>query len=293
MEHRAGFVNIIGNPNVGKSTLMNALVGESLSIITPKAQTTRHRIPGILNGEDYQVVFSDTPGLLNPNYKLHESMMKYVDTALEDADILLLLIEVQQETLGADILERLNQTNVPIIILINKIDQHEQQKVKETIEFWKEKLPKAEFLAISASLGFNMDAVLNMVSEKLPENPPYYPKDELTDKTMRFFVSEIIRRHIFLNYQKEIPYSCEVTIDSYKESDNIISISAFVFVTKESQRKIILGYQGQAVKALGKAARQEIEEFVDNRVFLDLSVKVKKDWRNNEEELKRMGYKFE
>ncbi|MCF8338636.1 MAG: GTPase Era [Bacteroidales bacterium] len=293
MEHRAGFVNIIGNPNVGKSTLMNALVGESLSIITPKAQTTRHRIPGILNGEDYQVVFSDTPGLLNPNYKLHESMMKYVDTALEDADILLLLIEVQQETLGADILERLNQTNVPIIILINKIDQHEQQKVKETVEFWKEKLPKAEFLAISASLGFNMDAVLNMVSEKLPENPPYYPKDELTDKTMRFFVSEIIRRHIFLNYQKEIPYSCEVTIDSYKESDNIISISAFVFVTKESQRKIILGYQGQAVKALGKAARQEIEEFVDNRVFLDLSVKVKKDWRNNEEELKRMGYKFE
>ncbi|MCF8333260.1 MAG: GTPase Era [Bacteroidales bacterium] len=293
MEHRAGFVNIIGNPNVGKSTLMNALVGESLSIITPKAQTTRHRIPGILNGEDYQVVFSDTPGLLNPNYKLHESMMKYVDTALEDADILLLLIEVQQETLGADILERLNQTNVPIIILINKIDQHEQQKVKETVEFWKEKLPQADFLAIAASFGFNMDAVLKMVLEKLPENPPYYPKDELTDKTMRFFVSEIIRKHIFLNYQKEIPYSCEVTIDSYKESDNIIRISAFIFVTKESQRKIILGYRGQAIKTIGTAARKEIEQFVDNRIYLDLSVKVKKDWRNNEDELKRMGYELE
>ncbi|MCF8231779.1 MAG: GTPase Era, partial [Bacteroidales bacterium] len=256
-------------------------------------QTTRHRIPGILNGEDYQVVFSDTPGLLNPNYKLHESMMKYVDTALEDADILLLLIEVQQETLGADILERLNQTNVPIIILINKIDQHEQQKVKETVEFWKEKLPQADFLAIAASFGFNMDAVLKMVLEKLPENPPYYPKDELTDKTMRFFVSEIIRKHIFLNYQKEIPYSCEVTIDSYKESDNIIRISAFIFVTKESQRKIILGYRGQAIKTIGTAARKEIEQFVDNRIYLDLSVKVKKDWRNNEDELKRMGYELE
>lgn len=293
MGHRAGFVNIIGNPNVGKSTLMNALVGESLSIITPKAQTTRQRIPGILNGEDYQMVFTDTPGLLNPNYKLHESMMQYVDTALEDADVLLLLIEVQQETLGADIFDKLNQTKVPLIILINKIDRHEQHEVQQCVDFWKEKLPNAEFLAISASLGFNMDAVLNMVSEKLPENPPYYPKEELTDKTMRFFVSEIIRKHIFLNYQKEIPYSCEVAIDSYKESDNIISISAYIFVIKESQRKIILGYQGQAVKALGKAARNEIEEFVDNRVFLDLSVKVKKDWRNNEEELKRMGYKFE
>jgi len=293
MSHRAGFVNIIGNPNVGKSTLMNALVGENLSIITPKAQTTRHRIPGILNGEDYQIVFSDTPGLLAPNYKLHESMLHLVETALEDADILLILVEVGQKDLEAEFLKKIEKTTVSCILLVNKIDQHEQSEVMKSLKYWQEKLPSAELLAISASLGFNTGGVLELIKEKLPENPPYYPKDELTDKTMRFFVSEIIRKHIFLNYSKEVPYSCEVAIDSYKEAENIIRISAIVFVTKETQRKIILGYRGQAIKKVGTDARKEIETFVDSHVYIDLSVKVKKDWRNDEEMLKRMGYELE
>lgn len=293
MTQRAGFVNIIGNPNVGKSTLMNALVGENLSITTPKAQTTRHRIIGIVNGDDYQIVFSDTPGLLTPSYKLQESMMTFINDAVEDADVILVLIEPGQPDLEAKMVERLKQTALPVIIVINKIDDHDQKKVNQTIEDWGQKLPGAEIIAISALHNFNIESVIKLVKERLPENPPYYPKEELTDKNMRFFVSEIIRKYIFLNYQKEIPYSCEVAIDSYKEGTDIIRIKAFIFVTKESQRKILLGYGGQAIKKLGSQARQEIESFVDNRVYLDLSVKVKKDWRDDENELRRMGYEIE
>lgn len=293
MMHRAGFVNIIGNPNVGKSTLMNALVGENLSIITPKAQTTRHRIIGIVNGDDYQIVFSDTPGLLTPSYKLQESMMTFINDAVEDADVILVLIEPGQPDLEAKMVERLKQTSLPVITVVNKIDEHDQKKVNQTIEDWGQKLPGAEMIAISALHNFNIESVIKLVKERLPENPPYYSKEELTDRNMRFFVSEMIRKYIFINYQKEIPYSCEVAIDSYKEGPDIIRIKAFIFVTKESQRKIILGYRGQAIKKLGSQARQEIESFVDNRVYLDLSVKVKKDWRDDENELRRMGYEIE
>jgi len=293
MMHRAGFVNIIGNPNVGKSTLMNALVGENLSIITPKAQTTRHRIIGIVNGDDYQIVFSDTPGLLAPSYKLQESMMAFINDAVEDADVILVLIEPGQPDLEAKMVERLKQTSLPVITVVNKIDEHDQKKVNQTIEDWGQKLPGAEMIAISALHNFNIESVIKLVKERLPENPPYYSKEELTDRNMRFFVSEMIRKYIFINYQKEIPYSCEVAIDSYKEGPDIIRIKAFIFVTKESQRKILLGYGGQAIKKLGSQARQEIESFVDNRVYLDLSVKVKKDWRDDENELRRMGYEIE
>lgn len=293
MSHRAGFVNIIGNPNIGKSTLMNALVGEDLSIITPKAQTTRHRILGIVNEEDYQIVFSDTPGVLKPSYKLQESMMTFVDTALEDADVILIMIEPGQNDLEGGMVDKVKQSATPVLLIVNKIDEHDQQKVKQTLQDWEKILPGSEMIAISAKHKFNIESVLHLVKEKLPENPPYYSKEELTDKNMRFFVSEIIRKNIFLNYQKEIPYSCEVAIDSYKESEEIIRIKAYIFVTKESQRKIILGYQGQAIKKFSTMARKEIEAFVDNQVYLDLSVKVKKDWRNDENELRRMGYEIE
>jgi len=286
-------VNIIGNPNIGKSTLMNALVGEDLSIITPKAQTTRHRILGIVNEEDYQIVFSDTPGVLKPSYKLQESMMTFVDTALEDADVILIMIEPGQNDLEGGMVDKVKQSATPVLLIVNKIDEHDQQKVKQTLQDWGKILPGSEMIAISAKHKFNIESVLHLVKEKLPENPPYYSKEELTDKNMRFFVSEIIRKNIFLNYQKEIPYSCEVAIDSYKESEEIIRIKAYIFVTKESQRKIILGYQGQAIKKFSTMARKEIEAFVDNQVYLDLSVKVKKDWRNDENELRRMGYEIE
>lgn len=293
MSHRAGFVNIIGNPNVGKSTLMNALVGENLSIITSKAQTTRHRIQGIVNGEDFQMVFSDTPGALKPNYKLHESMMKFVDTALEDADVFLLVLEAGDEKIEIEVLDKIKQSDIPLIILLNKIDLRSQQEVKAAADHWEKEIPRAEVLAVSALHRFNMQAVFHRVKELLPENPPYYPKDALTDKSMRFFVSEIIREKIFNQYRKEIPYSCEVAIDSFKESREIIRIKAYIFVTKESQRKIVLGYRGKAIKAVGMDARKDIEAFVDNRVHLDLSVKVKKDWRNDKTELRRMGYELE
>lgn len=293
MTHRAGFVNIIGNPNVGKSTLMNALVGENLSIITSKAQTTRHRIQGIVNGEDFQMVFSDTPGVLKPNYKLHESMMKFVNTALEDADVFLLVLVAGDEKIENEVLEKIKQSGIPLIILFNKIDLCGQEEVKAAAEHWERVIPRAEVLAVSALHGFNMMAVFQRVKELLPENPPYYPKDELTDKTMRFFVSEIIREKIFNQYRKEIPYSSDVAIDSFKESQEIIRIKAYIFVTKESQRKIVLGYRGKAIKAVGMDARKDIEAFVNSRVYLDLSVKVKKDWRNDKTELRRMGYELE
>ena len=290
-KHKAGFVNILGSPNVGKSTLMNALVGENLSIITAKVQTTRHRIMGILNGEDFQIVFSDTPGIIDkPGYKLHKAMMSYVESALEDADIFLYVTEVNGDTLHEDILSRMQKSDSKIIVLLNKIDLSNQQVLEERVEFWKGQLPKAEILPISALHNFNVDTLLRRLVELLPESPPFYPKDELTDKTMRFFVSEIIREKILLNYKKEIPYSTEVVVEEYKESDDRIDIRATIFVVRETQKMIIIGKGGQAIKRLGMDARKDIESFVDKHIYLDLSVKVAKDWRENEKQLKRFGY---
>ncbi len=290
-KHKAGFVNILGSPNVGKSTLMNALVGENLSIITAKVQTTRHRIMGILNGEDFQIVFSDTPGIIDkPGYKLHKAMMSYVESALEDADIFLYVTEVNGDTLHEDILSRMQKSDSKIIVLLNKIDLSNQQVLEERVEFWKEQLPKAEILPISALHNFNVDTLLRRLVELLPESPPFYPKDELTDKTMRFFVSEIIREKILLNYKKEIPYSTEVVVEEYKESDERIDIRATIYVVRETQKMIIIGKGGQAIKRLGMDARKDIESFVDKHIYLDLSVKVAKDWRENEKQLKRFGY---
>ena len=290
-KHKAGFVNILGSPNVGKSTLMNALVGENLSIITAKVQTTRHRIMGILNGEDFQIVFSDTPGIIDkPGYKLHKAMMSYVESALEDADIFLYVTEVNGDTLHEDILSRMQKSDSKIIVLLNKIDLSNQQVLEERVEFWKEQLPKAAILPISALHNFNVDTLLRRLVELLPESPPFYPKDELTDKTMRFFVSEIIREKILLNYKKEIPYSTEVVVEEYKESDERIDIRATIYVVRETQKMIIIGKGGQAIKRLGMDARKDIESFVDKHIYLDLSVKVAKDWRENEKQLKRFGY---
>ena len=290
-KHKAGFVNILGSPNVGKSTLMNALVGENLSIITSKVQTTRHRIMGMLNGEDFQIVFSDTPGIIDkPGYKLHAAMMSYVESALEDADIFLYVTEVNGDTLHEDILKKMQKSDSRIIVLLNKIDLSNQEQLETRVAFWKEQLPKADILPISALHKFNVDTLLNRLIELLPESPPYYPKDELTDKTMRFFVSEIIREKILLNYKKEIPYSTEVVVEEYKETDERIDIRATIFVIRETQKMILIGKGGQAIKRLGIDARKDIEEFVGKHIYLDLSVKVSKDWRENEKQLKRFGY---
>jgi GTP-binding protein Era len=290
-KHKAGFVNILGSPNVGKSTLMNALVGENLSIITAKVQTTRHRIMGMLNGEDFQIVFSDTPGIIDkPGYKLHAAMMSYVESALEDADIFLYVTEVNGDTLHEDILKKMQQSDSRIIVLLNKIDLSNQEQLEQRVQFWKEQLPKADILPISALHKFNVDTLLNRLIELLPESPPFYPKDELTDKTMRFFVSEIIREKILLNYKKEIPYSTEVVVEEYKETDERIDIRATIYVIRETQKMIIIGKGGQAIKRLGIDARKDIEEFVGKHIYLDLSVKVAKDWRENEKQLKRFGY---
>ncbi len=289
--HKSGFVNIIGNPNVGKSTLMNALVGERLSIITSKAQTTRHRIMGIVSGDDFQIVYSDTPGVLKPQYKLHEGMMQFVKTALSDADVILFVTDIfEKEVNNPEILERVQKTNIPVILIINKIDQANAEKIEELKKHWQTILPKAEIIAISALQKINTDLVIEKIKEYLPEGEPYFPKDQLTDKPERFFVAEIIREKIFLNYKKEVPYSCEVIIESYKEEPNIVKINAVIFVARESQKPIIIGDKGKAIKKVGTEARLEIEEFLQQKVFLDLTVKVSKDWRNNENILKRYGY---
>lgn len=290
MVHKAGFVNIIGSPNVGKSTLMNALVGKKLSTITPKAQTTRHRIMGIVSGDDFQIIYSDTPGILKPHYKLHESMMKFVDSAFLDADIFIYITDINEKSNDKETIDKLNQTKKPVLLLINKIDLSDQKTVEKKISFWQKTLPDAEVIPISALLSFNLDKVLDTILDKLPESPPYYPKDELTDKTMRFFVSEIIREKIFNNYNQEVPYSSEVIVDEYKEQTHIIHIKAFIFVTRESQKAIILGHQGKAIKKTGTEARQDIEELVGKKVYLELTVKVNKDWRNDPQQLKRFGY---
>ena len=290
MAHKSGFVTIIGSPNVGKSTLMNVMVGEKLSIITHKAQTTRHRIMGIFSGEDFQVVYSDTPGIMKPHYLLHKAMLSAVLSSIADADVLLLVTEIGENFQHEEILQQLRETAAPVIVLINKIDLADQNKVEVAIEKWKTILEKADIIAISALHCFNTALVFDTILKHLPESPPYYPKDELTDRSQRFFVSEIIREKILLNFSKEIPYSVEVAIDEFTETDDLIKIFTHLYVSRESQKAIILGHQGKAIKKLGTEARKDIEAFLEKHVYLELNVKVKKDWRENEMELKRFGY---
>ena len=291
--HKAGFVNIIGNPNVGKSTLMNALVGERLSIITSKAQTTRKRVMGIVNGDDFQIVYTDTPGIVNPHNKLHEQMMGFVGTALQDADLFLLVTEVGETLKNRHVLEKVIDSDTPVILVINKIDLSDQAIISEKIAYWQEQIPRAVVVPCSATEGFNVDKLFDLILERLPEHPAYFPKDELTDRTMRFFVSEIVREKILLYYQKEIPYSCEVAVESYEERDGIDNISCLIYVERESQKAILIGHQGKAIKKLGIEARKEIEEFTGKRCFLSLHIKVLKDWRNSERALKSFGYSLE
>lgn len=288
--HRAGFVNIIGNPNVGKSTLMNALVGERLSIITSKAQTTRKRVMGIVNGEDFQIVYTDTPGIVNPHNKLHEQMMGFVGTALADADLFLLVTEVGERFKNRHVLERVVSSDVPVILVINKIDLSDQETVREKIAYWQAEIPRATVIPCSATERFNIDRIFDCIMQHLPEHPAYFPKDELTDRSMRFFVSEIVREKILLYYQKEIPYSCEVAVESYEEREGIDNIACLIYVERESQKAILIGHQGKALKKLGTEARRDIEEFTGKRCFLGIHVKVLKDWRNSERALKTFGY---
>lgn len=291
MEHKAGYVNIIGNPNVGKSTLMNALVGERLSIITSKAQTTRHRILGIVNDKQHQIVFSDTPGVMNPAYKLQENMMDFVHGAFQDADILLYMVETGEKGLKDEkLFERLKNTDLPILLLLNKIDRVEQDFVKEQILFWKELLPNAEIHPISALNKFNLDLVMARIKALLPVSPPYFEKDALTDKSERFFVSETIREKILKYYKKEIPYSVEIEVEEFFDEEDIIKIRAIIFVARESQKGIIIGNKGRALKKVGTLARRDMEAFFQKKIFLDLYVKVNKDWRDDDKQLKRFGY---
>ena len=291
MEHKAGFVNIIGNPNVGKSTLMNVLMGEKLSIITHKAQTTRHRILGILNEEDYQIVFSDTPGIIKPAYKLQESMMNFVHSAFQDADVLIYLVEIGERALKDEaFFEKIKNTEIPLLLLINKIDLAEQKEVEKQINHWKEQVPNAEILPISALNKFNMDKIKERVLELLPISPPFYDKDAITDKSERFFVSESIREKILKHYKKEIPYSVEVEVEEFEDEEDIIRIRAIIFVLRESQRGIIIGHKGAGIKRIGTEARRELERFFDKKIFLETVVKVKKNWRNDDRQLKSFGY---
>lgn len=288
--HKAGFVSIIGNPNAGKSTLMNALLGEELSITSPKAQTTREKVLGILNGKDYQIVFSDTPGILNPHYRLQESMLKSIENSLDEADVFILITDVGEDFKNQEIIARVQQREVPIILLINKIDTVTQEIALEKIKTWKKKLPMAEVLPISALHKFQTERVTELILQYLPENPPYYPKDELSDRNLRFFAAETIRKHILLQYQQEIPYSVQVEIESYKEMANLDRICALVYVEKESQKGILIGKGGAALKKVGTAARKEFEKFLGKKIFLDLRVKVLKNWRNDDRLLQRFGY---
>lgn len=291
MKHRSGFVNIIGHPNVGKSTLMNQLVGEKLSIITSKAQTTRHRILGIVNEEDYQIIYSDTPGVIEPAYKLQEGMMKFVFNSLEDADLFLLMVECGQQSFKNEkLFEFLSKTETPIILLINKIDISNQEVLEDQVQHWHQQLPKAEVLPVSALHNFNVDVLKQKIVEKLPECPPYYPKDSLTDKTERFFVEEKIREKILLNYEQEVPYSTEVLVEEFKEEDEIIRIRANIFVSRDSQKGILIGKGGSKLKKVGSEARRDLEAFFEKKIYLNLFVKVNKDWRNDEGQLKRFGY---
>lgn len=291
--HRAGFVNIIGNPNVGKSTLMNALVGEKLSIVTAKAQTTRHRIMGIVNGEDYQIVYSDTPGILKPNYRLQQSMMNFVDTAIGDADIILYVTDVVEKgDKNAEYIEKLRNIQCPVILVINKIDISTQEQVRQLMDWWKEQLPQAIIYPASAQERFNLENIFDAIIENLPVAPPWYDKDVFTDKNLRFFASEIIREKILLNYSQEIPYSCEVAIEEFKEGAERYDISAVIYVIRDSQKGIIIGKGGSALKKVGTQARIEMEDFFQKKVFLRLFVKTDPDWRESKKELKKFGYEY-
>ncbi|MCG6189180.1 GTPase Era [Maribellus maritimus] len=291
MVHKSGFVNIVGNPNVGKSTIMNALVGEKLSIITQKMQTTRHRIKGIVSGEDFQIVYSDTPGILQPNYKLQETMMKFVDTALIDADVILFVTDVQEKMgKNPEYIEKVRKSNMPVIVLINKIDLSNQEEVVKLYDYWAETFPGADVFPISAKEKFNIKPIFDRILELLPESPPFFPKDELTDRNERFFLQEIIREKILLNYQKEIPYSVEIEVEEFKEMDKIINVRAVIYVSRESQKGIIIGHQGKMIKKVGSEARQDAEEFFNKKIFLELYVKVAKDWREKDGQLKKFGY---
>lgn len=292
MTHKAGFVNIIGNPNVGKSTLMNALVGERLSIITSKAQTTRHRILGIVNDEDYQIVFSDTPGIIKPAYELQESMMDFVKSAFDDADVLIYMVEVGEKELKNEaFFNKIINSKIPVILLLNKIDKSTPEEVQEKIEYWRAKVPNSFVYVISALEKFNVESVFYKIIELLPESPPFYPKDQLTDKPERFFVNETIREKILQHYKKEIPYAVEIETESFVEEESIIRIRAVIMVERDTQKGIIIGHKGSAIKRVGTEARKSLEHFFAKKVFLELYVKVNKNWRSNEKQLRRFGYK--
>lgn len=291
MAHKAGFVNILGNPNVGKSTLMNKLVGEKLSIITNKSQTTRHRIMGIVNGEDFQIVYSDTPGIIKPNYRLQKSMMHYVDNAIEDADVILYVTDVVEDAeKNAIHIERIKNRNKPTLILINKIDLTNQMALEAMVDVWVEKFPEASILPLAAKHKLNIDKVFDFIMHHLPEGEPYFPKDELTDKSQRFFASEIIREKILLQYKQEVPYSVEIEMVSFSEDEKIIRMEAHIYVVRESQKGILIGNKGEKLKKVGTAARLDMEEFFDKKVFLEMVVKVDPDWRDNDRRLRKFGY---
>ena len=290
--HKSGFINIIGNPNVGKSTLMNCFMGEKFSIITSKAQTTRHRILGIVNGEDFQLVFSDTPGILKPSYELQDSMMDFVKNALEDADIIIYMLEIGETSIkNNQVHKKILNANVPTFILLNKIDLSNQKNLEDQVILWRELYPKANVYPISALNNFNIDIVLKHLIELIPQSPPYFPKDQLTDKPERFFVNEILREKILLYYNKEIPYSVEVVTEDFKEEDNIIKIKSVIFVERDSQKGIIIGHKGNALKKIGTKARQGLEIFFGKKIYIELQVKVSKNWRSNSKVLKKFGYK--
>ncbi len=291
MAHKAGFVNIIGNPNVGKSTLMNAFVGEKLSIITSKAQTTRHRILGIVNGEDFQVILSDTPGIIKPAYDLQQSMMDFVKSAFEDADILVYMVEIGEQALkDENFFRKIVNSEIPVLLLLNKIDTSNQEQLEEQVQLWTKKVPNAEIYPISALQGFNVGEVFNRIVELLPESPAFYPKDQLTDKPERFFVNEIIREKILMHYKKEIPYSVEIDTEEFFEEEEIIRMRSIIMVERETQKGIIIGHKGAALKRVGVEARQDLEKFFGKQVHLELYVKVNKNWRNDARQLKRFGY---
>lgn len=290
-KHKAGFVNIIGNPNVGKSTLMNALTGEKLSIITSKAQTTRHRILGIVNGDDFQVIFSDTPGIIKPAYELQASMMDFVKSAFEDADVLIYMVEIGEKELKDEaFFNKINNSRIPVLLLLNKIDTSNQEMLEEQVQYWTNKVPNAELLPISALEKFNIQIVFEKILQLLPESPAFYPKDQLTDKPERFFVNESIREKILLHYKKEIPYAVEVVTESFVEDENIIRINSVIMVERETQKGIIIGHKGSALKRVGQEARKDLEKFFGKQIYIELFVKVNKNWRSNQNQLKRFGY---
>ncbi len=290
--HKAGFVNIVGKPNAGKSTLLNQLMGEKLAIVTQKAQTTRHRIFGIYNEEDVQIVFSDTPGVLDPKYELQEKMMGFVKESLQDADVFLFIVDISDKSEPSEFLiEKLNKIPIPVLLLINKIDKSNQKEMEAAVEHWHNLLPKAEILPISALNAYNTEYILPKLKSLLPENPPYYDKDQFTDKSERFFVNETVREKILLNYEKEIPYSVEVVTELFKEKEGIIFIDSIIYVERETQKRILIGHKGEAIKKVGTEARLDLEKFFAKKIHLNLFVKVKKDWRKNEKDLKNFGYR--